>query len=97
MYSNKNSVYISVKDNGPGINSADIEKIFEPFYTSSSQGTGRGLAVVKSVVEAPQGEVNYLSKEGEGANFCLKLPLLGQIEASSINKTSIQEKQNEPS
>jgi len=97
VYSNKNSVYISVKDNGPGINSVDIEKIFEPFYTSSSQGTGLGLAVVKSVVEAHQGEVNYLSQEGEGAHFCLKLPLLEQIEASSINKTSIQEKHNEPS
>ncbi len=97
VYSNKNSVYISVKDNGPGINSVDIAKIFEPFYTSSSKGTGLGLAVVKSVVEAHQGEVNYLSQEGEGAHFCMKLPLLGQIEASSINKASIQEKQNEPS
>ena len=89
VYSNKNSVYISVKDNGPGINSVDIEKIFEPFYTSSSKGTGLGLAVVKSVVEAHQGEVNYLSQRGEGAHFCIKLPLLGQVEASSISKTSI--------
>jgi two-component system sensor histidine kinase FlrB len=97
VYSNKNSVYISVKDNGPGINSADVEKIFEPFYTSSSKGTGLGLAVVKSVVEAHQGEVNYLSKAGEGAHFCIKLPLLEQVKASSINKTNIQEKQNEPS
>lgn len=92
VYSNKNSVYISVKDNGPGIKSVDIEKIFEPFYTSSSKGTGLGLAVVKSVVEAHQGEVNYLSQRGEGAHFCIKLPLLGQVEASSISKTSIQEK-----
>ena len=92
VYSNKNSVYISVKDNGPGIKSVDIEKIFEPFYTSSSKGTGLGLAVVKSVVEAHQGEVNYLSQRGEGAHFCIKLPLLGQVEASSISKTSIEEK-----
>jgi len=97
VYSNKKSVYISVKDNGPGINSADIEKIFEPFYTSSSKGTGLGLAVVKSVVEAHQGNVNYLSQTGEGAHFCIKLPLLGQAETLSINKTSIQEKQNDPS
>ncbi|MDX2368318.1 MAG: HAMP domain-containing sensor histidine kinase [Colwellia sp.] len=97
VYSSKNSVYISVKDNGTGINSADIEKIFEPFYTSSSKGTGLGLAVVKSVVEAHQGEVNYLSQSGEGAHFCIKLPMLGQVETLSINKTSSQEKQNEPS
>jgi two-component system sensor histidine kinase FlrB len=97
VYSNKNSVYISVKDNGPGINTANIEKIFEPFYTSSSKGTGLGLAVVKSVVEAHQGEVNYLSKKGEGAHFCLQLPLLEQADSSSVssplnNKTNSQEK-----
>jgi len=90
VYSNKNSVYISVKDNGPGINSGDIKKIFEPFYTSSSKGTGLGLAVVKSVVEAHQGEVSYLSQAGEGAHFCIKLPLLEpermeQVKTSSIN------------
>jgi two-component system sensor histidine kinase FlrB len=92
VYNNKNSVYISVKDNGPGIDSADVEKIFEPFYTSSSKGTGLGLAVVKSVVEAHQGEVNYLSKTGKGAHFCIKLPMLGQVETLSINKTSSQER-----
>jgi two-component system sensor histidine kinase FlrB len=92
VYSNKNSVYISVKDNGPGINCDDIDKIFEPFYTSSSKGTGLGLAVVKSVVEAHQGEVNYLSQLGEGAHFCIKLPMLGQVETLSITKTSSKEK-----
>jgi two-component system sensor histidine kinase FlrB len=97
VYSNKNSVYISVKDNGSGINSVNIKKIFEPFYTASSKGTGLGLAVVKSVVEAHQGEVNYLSQTGEGAHFCMKLPLLGQVEASPIDKTSIKEKLHEPS
>ncbi|NQY86547.1 MAG: HAMP domain-containing histidine kinase [Colwellia sp.] len=97
VYSNKNSVYISVKDNGPGINSVDIKKIFEPFYTASSKGTGLGLAVVKSVVEAHQGEVNYLSQTGEGAHFCMKLPLLGQVETSPIYKISIEEKHNEAS
>ena len=97
VYSNKESVYISVKDNGPGIDNIDINKIFEPFYTSSSKGTGLGLAVVKSVVEAHQGEVNYLSKIGEGAHFCIKLPLLGELEASVINRKSTQEKQHGPS
>ncbi|MBL4900461.1 MAG: HAMP domain-containing histidine kinase [Colwellia sp.] len=92
VYSNKSSVYISFKDNGPGIDNFDIKKIFEPFYTSSSKGTGLGLAVVKSVVEAHQGEVNYLSQTGEGAHFCMKLPLLEQAEASPIHKTSSEEK-----
>lgn len=92
VYSNQNSVYLSVKDNGPGISSVDNKKIFEPFYTSSSKGTGLGLAVVKSVAEAHQGEVNYLSKAGEGAHFCMKLPLITQTKFSSSDNVAIQEK-----
>jgi two-component system sensor histidine kinase FlrB len=66
--------YISVRDNGQGISAELADKIFEPFYTSRSQGTGLGLAVVKSVTNAHQGEVSLISKPGEGAHFCLKLP-----------------------
>jgi two-component system sensor histidine kinase FlrB len=70
--------YISVKDNGEGISAELSEKIFEPFYTSRAQGTGLGLAVVKSVANAHQGEVYLLSKPGQGAHFCIKLPLLAE-------------------
>ncbi|WP_286265406.1 sensor histidine kinase [Thalassotalea atypica] len=69
-------VYISIKDNGKGIDPEYVDKIFEPFYTSRVQGTGLGLAVVKSVATAHQGEVKLISRKGEGANFCIKLPLL---------------------
>jgi len=76
LYVEQHNIYISVQDNGPGIDKNVIDKIFEPFYTSSSKGTGLGLAVVKSVLEAHQGEVSYLSQAKQGAHFCLKLPLL---------------------
>lgn len=69
-------VYISVKDNGKGIDPEHADRIFEPFYTSRVQGTGLGLAVVKSVAAAHQGDVKLISQKGEGANFCIKLPLL---------------------
>jgi len=69
-------VYISVKDNGKGIDPEHAERIFEPFYTSRVQGTGLGLAVVKSVATAHQGDVKLISQKGQGANFCIKLPLL---------------------
>jgi two-component system sensor histidine kinase FlrB len=100
IYSQNNIAYISVKDNGCGISSNHIEKIFEPFYTSSIKGTGLGLAVVKSVVEAHQGKVNYLSKPGEGAHFCIKLPLLSQSgvkQPHSVQKENPQEKSHESS
>ena len=67
--------YISVIDNGPGINPELAEHIFEPFYTSRTQGTGLGLAVVKSVATAHQGDVKVLPHPSGGAHFCIKLPL----------------------
>jgi len=80
--------YISVRDNGPGISAELADKIFEPFYTSRSQGTGLGLAVVKSVTNAHQGEVSLLSKPGEGAHFCIKIPKLASKQAKTTNNES---------
>ena len=87
IYSQKNDVYLSVKDNGIGIDVTDSEKVFEPFYTSSSQGTGLGLAVVKSVIKAHQGDVKLISKSGEGAHFVIRLPLL-TVEGEAVVSTS---------
>ena len=84
VYAEQNMVFISVQDNGPGIDLAIVDKIFEPFYTSSSKGTGLGLSVVKSVLEAHQGEVSYLSQAGQGAHFCLKLPQLASVKRGEI-------------
>jgi len=78
IYSQANNLYISVKDNGPGIKASISDKIFQPFYTSSSKGTGLGLAVVKSVVSAHQGEVSLLTQPDSGAHFVIKLPLIEQ-------------------
>jgi two-component system sensor histidine kinase FlrB len=75
--------YISVRDNGQGIAAELADKIFEPFYTSRSQGTGLGLAVVKSVTNAHQGEVSLISQPGEGAHFCLKIPQLANSQSDS--------------
>ena len=78
IYSKANNLYLSFQDNGPGIDTNISDKIFQPFYTSSSKGTGLGLAVVKSVVKAHQGEISLLSDVGSGAHFVIKLPLIGQ-------------------
>jgi two-component system sensor histidine kinase FlrB len=86
LYKQANHVYLSVKDNGPGIAPQFSEKIFQPFYTSSSKGTGLGLAVVKSVVEAHQGEVKIINQVDCGAHFVIKLPLLDKTVNSKTNK-----------
>ena len=95
MYCQNEHAYISVKDNGAGIPSSLKDKIFQPFYTSSKQGTGLGLAVVKSVVNAHQGQVSLLSKSGEGAHFCLTLPLFNVDSSTAETQVKKEEIQHE--
>jgi signal transduction histidine kinase len=66
---------ISVSDNGPGIPSADLPKIFRPFYTTKAQGTGLGLAVVQKIVVQHGGTVEVRNQPQGGAEFILWLPL----------------------
>lgn len=68
-------VDIIVSDKGPGISADQLEKIFEPFYTSRAKGTGLGLAVVRAIAEAHNGEVWVKSIHGYGSQFGLRLPL----------------------
>lgn len=65
---------LSVSDNGPGIPAKDINSIFEPFYTTKSQGTGLGLAVVNSVAKAHGGSVSVSNLSQGGAHFAMRLP-----------------------
>lgn len=66
---------ISVADNGPGIPEGELPKIFLPFYTTKSQGTGLGLAVVQKVTLQHGGSIEARNRPGGGAEFLLWLPL----------------------
>jgi signal transduction histidine kinase len=69
-------VKFTVQDDGSGMSPEVLEHIFEPFYSSSPNGgTGLGMAIVKSVVEAHQGTIDIDSTEGEGTEVSIKLPL----------------------
>lgn len=74
-------VVIEVTDNGYGIAPDEIPRIFERFYRSKTEktrnivGTGLGLPIVKSIVEAHNGTINVKSKEGIGSTFYVRLPL----------------------
>jgi len=71
----QDAVCISVIDQGCGIDESKIMQIFEPFFTSKSQGTGLGLAVVKSVAQSHKGEIKATNNSnGVGACFDLILP-----------------------
>ncbi len=66
-------VYIGIKDNGPGIASDLIDKIFEPYFTKKKKGTGLGLALVRKLAQLNNSAVSVLSKQNEGAEFILKV------------------------
>ena len=70
-----NHAYISVEDTGEGIPEEVKSKLFTPLFTTKSKGQGFGLAVVKRLVEAQGGKINFESKQGKGTTFTIQLPL----------------------
>lgn len=74
-------VHISVEDKGMGIGAAELQRIFEPFYRSSSvtaaqiHGTGLGLPLAKDIAEAMGGKLTVSSEPGKGSCFTLHLPV----------------------
>ena len=68
------SFIINVKDNGKGIKDEDKERIFLPNFTTKSGGSGVGLSLSYSIVQAAGGSITFESTEGEGAEFVIELP-----------------------
>jgi two-component system NtrC family sensor kinase len=70
-------VEIHVKDNGIGIPQKVVDKIFQPFFTTkpTGQGTGLGLSLSYDIIKAHGGEIKVETKEGEGSEFIIQLPL----------------------
>ena len=71
-------VSISVKDNGNGIPQKFLDKIFQPFFTTkpTGQGTGLGLSLSYDIVKAYGGELKVETKEGDGSEFIIQLPIV---------------------
>lgn len=76
LFARGNALHLSVSDNGPGIEPATLARLGEPFFTTKTTGTGLGLAVVKAVARAHQGELTLRSRVGLGTCATLVLPLL---------------------
>ncbi len=70
------SVVTEVSDNGSGIKSENISRIFQPYFTTKSQGNGLGLALADRIITEHGGQISVQSSEGQGATFYIKLPAL---------------------
>jgi signal transduction histidine kinase len=74
-YSEARHVIIRVADTGIGIPSEKIPLIFDPFFTSNTQGSGLGLTTVDRIVSGHHGTITVSSTPGEGTEFQIQLPL----------------------
>jgi len=73
--SNDKEWELAISDTGTGIDKKDMKKIFEPFYTTKSKGTGLGLAVCHEIVDRHHGKIDIQSIKGKGTKFIITLPV----------------------
>lgn len=79
---NANELFVEVQDTGPGVDSAQLDRLFQSFYTTKPDGIGMGLAISRSIAEAHGGRLSAARNQSHGAVFRLTLPLeetLGEL------------------
>jgi signal transduction histidine kinase len=74
------SGYLEVKDSGSGIEKEDLERIFQPFYTTKQGGMGMGLSISRSILEKHNGKLSAKANRGPGMSFRFTIPLYSQEE-----------------
>jgi signal transduction histidine kinase len=72
---NSNDVFVEVRDTGPGLDPANLDRLFQSFYTTKPDGMGMGLAISRSIVEAHGGQLSAARNQLQGAVFRLTLPV----------------------
>ena len=72
----ENEVKITVKDNGIGIEQENIERIFEPKFTTKNSGMGLGLGIIKNIIENYKGTITFETEYRKGTTFIVSLPII---------------------
>jgi signal transduction histidine kinase len=70
-----NHLELKISDDGPGIETSLVDRIFEPFWTTRNQAGGLGLAICKRIVDDADGEIRVHNRTEGGACFCIELPI----------------------
>ena len=72
----ENTVEVTIRDRGKGIDKKNAERIFQPFFTTKPEGLGLGLSISQSIVESHSGRLYVKENSDNGATFCLALPAI---------------------
>ena len=67
-------VLVAVRDSGPGIDAGNLERVFEPFYTTKTSGIGMGLSICRSIIDGHGGRLSVSANEPRGTVFQFTLP-----------------------
>lgn len=70
-----NFVYLEIEDNGVGISKENLDKIFEPYFTTKKNSSGLGLSIAEKIITEHKGQIKCISKEGESSKFIIELPV----------------------
>ncbi|MCP3711493.1 AAA family ATPase [Paraburkholderia sp. CNPSo 3274] len=81
-------VLISVRDSGPGVTAENTERLFEPFYTTKADGTGMGLSICRSIVDAHGGRLWVTANVPRGAVFQFSVPALALPNSASLAQSN---------
>lgn len=84
------SVKLSIKDNGSGMDEKTQSKIFEPYFTTKATGTGLGLTVVYKVIKEHKGDISVKSSKGKGTEFIITLPVPSSQRLAIDNTVNIE-------
>lgn len=91
------SICVSFRDNGHGISKADLEKVFDPFFSTRGvrEGTGLGLSICHGIVSEHRGRIYARSKPGRGSTFHVELPIEVEQRQLELSERERQDAQNE--
>ncbi len=78
------NIYITIKDNGTGMDEQTQKKMFEPFFTTKDvgEGTGLGMSITYNTIKKHNGQIMVDSKLGEGTEFTLQIPIIFNVKAT---------------
>lgn len=89
---NGRSLRLVISDTGTGIRKEDLNRVFDPYFTTKPSGTGLGLAIVQKIMEAHDGEISLESEPGRGTTVTLTLPVRPALSRPEAPPAGLQSK-----